>query len=232
DLLRAGRQVYLSVGRHRRAPRRYRGHDYYWWQELGGFFERTAYDLPVVPPPRAGAPVHTGVGGGHDLDLRKLHADGVTLLGHAADAVDGEHIQLDERLITSLAQGDSAYGQFTSWVEERLYRFADLYSTVDERENYPDPPTSPSELNLTKSGISTIVWATGFGIDFHDILNMPDVVQESGLPLHERGVARQKGLYFLGLPWLHRLRSPFIRGAEEDAKHIGAAISDQLNSTS
>jgi putative flavoprotein involved in K+ transport len=31
ELLQAGRRVYLSVGRHRRLPRRYRGRDLMWW---------------------------------------------------------------------------------------------------------------------------------------------------------------------------------------------------------
>jgi len=31
ELLRAGRRVYLSVGRHSRLPRRYRGRDLIWW---------------------------------------------------------------------------------------------------------------------------------------------------------------------------------------------------------
>jgi len=36
ELCHAGRRVFLSVSKHRRAPRRYRGRDYVWWQrELG-----------------------------------------------------------------------------------------------------------------------------------------------------------------------------------------------------
>jgi putative flavoprotein involved in K+ transport len=36
ELVRAGRKVYLSVGRHKRMPRRYRGHDLIWWlTEMG-----------------------------------------------------------------------------------------------------------------------------------------------------------------------------------------------------
>ena len=31
ELFRAGRRVYLSVGQHRRLPRRYRGRDLIWW---------------------------------------------------------------------------------------------------------------------------------------------------------------------------------------------------------
>jgi putative flavoprotein involved in K+ transport len=34
ELLRAGRQLYLSMGRHRRMPRRYRGRDLTWWQQI------------------------------------------------------------------------------------------------------------------------------------------------------------------------------------------------------
>src|SRR6201981_1726186 len=33
ELVRTGRRVYLSVGRHKRMPRRYRGHDLIWWLE-------------------------------------------------------------------------------------------------------------------------------------------------------------------------------------------------------
>ena len=36
ELLRAGRRVYLAVGRHTRLPRRYRGRDLIWWlREMG-----------------------------------------------------------------------------------------------------------------------------------------------------------------------------------------------------
>jgi len=35
-LWKRGRQVYISVGRHRRFPRRYRGKDVIWWLERLG----------------------------------------------------------------------------------------------------------------------------------------------------------------------------------------------------
>src|SRR6185437_10316161 len=36
ELQRAGRRVFLSVGRHKRMPRRYRGRDLIWWlAEMG-----------------------------------------------------------------------------------------------------------------------------------------------------------------------------------------------------
>jgi putative flavoprotein involved in K+ transport len=222
DLIRAGRTVYLSVGRHSRVPRRYRGRDYYWWQELGGFYEKTAASTPVAAQRQGVAPVLTGFGGGHDLDLRQLHGQGVTLLGRAVGA-EGGRLQLDSDLLKTLAVGDLAYDRFRNWVEARLSRFEGLYGEPEERERYPDPPESPTELDLATAGVSAIVWATGFQRSFADWIQVP-VIGDDGFPRHQRGVTDFPGLYFLGLPWQHRQRSPFIRGAEEDAGHIASVI--------
>jgi putative flavoprotein involved in K+ transport len=40
ELIESGRQVYLSVGRHRRVPRRYRGRDYGWWSSAMGILDQ------------------------------------------------------------------------------------------------------------------------------------------------------------------------------------------------
>jgi putative flavoprotein involved in K+ transport len=50
------------------------------------------------------------------------------------------------------------------------------------------------------------------------------VLDGEGRPVHRRGATDCRGVYFLGLHWLHRLRSPFIRGAEEDARHVAGLI--------
>src|SRR5262249_44005366 len=43
DLSAAGRTVFLSVGRHRRVPRRYRGRDVFWWiDRMGALDQRLA----------------------------------------------------------------------------------------------------------------------------------------------------------------------------------------------
>ena len=77
DLIKDGRSVYFSVRRHRRVPRRYRGHDFGWWQEQMGETDRTVDELPPTFRP----PLLTGVAGGHDVDLRGLAEMGVTLVG-------------------------------------------------------------------------------------------------------------------------------------------------------
>ncbi len=46
ELLQAGRRVFLSVSRHRRAPRRFRGKDVYWWLEKLGRFDQTIDTFP------------------------------------------------------------------------------------------------------------------------------------------------------------------------------------------
>ena len=46
ELLHAGRRVYLSVSRHRRAPRRFRGKDIYWWLEPMGRFAQRIDSFP------------------------------------------------------------------------------------------------------------------------------------------------------------------------------------------
>jgi putative flavoprotein involved in K+ transport len=47
ELLRAGCRVYVSVSRHRRAPRRFRGKDIYWWLETLGRFAQTIDSFPA-----------------------------------------------------------------------------------------------------------------------------------------------------------------------------------------
>ena len=48
ELRLAGRDVVLSVGRHSRAPRRYRGRDIFDWLEVLGDFDRAVDELPDV----------------------------------------------------------------------------------------------------------------------------------------------------------------------------------------
>ncbi len=88
ELQEAGREVTLSVGHCGRAPRRYRGRDFFWW--LRGLVDRgpeLGTPLPTVdtlPDPRlrfACNPHLSGHGGGHDTNLRRFAAGGIRLVG-------------------------------------------------------------------------------------------------------------------------------------------------------
>lgn len=68
ELARAGRQVLLSVERHQRLPRRYRGHDVTWWlTELG--IDRTPVERR---DPSRLQPITTAAYCGHTLDFRRF----------------------------------------------------------------------------------------------------------------------------------------------------------------
>jgi putative flavoprotein involved in K+ transport len=54
-----------------------------------------------------------------------------------------------------------------------------------------------------------------------------DAFDANGKPQHQRGVSREPGVYFLGLPWLSRRGSSFIWGVWHDAKHVAGHIATQ-----
>jgi putative flavoprotein involved in K+ transport len=84
------------------------------------------------------------------------------------------------------------------------------------------PPAPIRELDLVASGIMSVVWATGFRRDFGWI-DAP-VLDERGEPIHQRGITGCEGLYFLGLPWLHKLKSSVLCGVGDDAAHLADHI--------
>ena len=51
-----------------------------------------------------------------------------------------------------------------------------------------------------------------------------DAFDADGRPIHERGVSRVPGLYFLGLPWLSMRGSSFIWGVWCDAEHLAEHV--------
>jgi putative flavoprotein involved in K+ transport len=67
-----------------------------------------------------------------------------------------------------------------------------------------------------------IIWATGFDSDYSWI--EAPVLDESGRPLHRRGVTSSPGLYFLGLTWQHTRGSALLGWVKDDAEHIAAQI--------
>jgi putative flavoprotein involved in K+ transport len=75
----------------------------------------------------------------------------------------------------------------------------------------------------------TIIWCTGFRPDYGWI-NLP-VVDDTGFPRHERGVATDvPGLFFVGLRFQHRLSSSLIGGVGADAEFVAATASQRRSS--
>ena len=74
----------------------------------------------------------------------------------------------------------------------------------------------------TRVDVDGIVWATGFRSD-HSWIDVP-VFEESGRPVHRRGVTESPGLYFLGLSWQHTRGSALLGWVKDDAEHIAREI--------
>src|SRR5580658_695602 len=221
ELSRAGRRVYLSVSRHERPPRRYRGRDFGWWLGVLGL-----WDAPVSDPPQKHVTIAvSGAYGGHTIDFRRLAAQGVVLVGRTGVFRDGV-LGFSAGLASDLAQGDASYLSMLDAADAYAIREGlDLPEEPAARTVEADPPcvTDPIlQLNLREAGITSIVWATGFALDFGWM--QVDVFNERGAPVHRRGVTDVPGLYFLGLSWLSRRASAFIFGAEKDAAHLAEHI--------
>jgi putative flavoprotein involved in K+ transport len=223
ELFRAGRQVYLSVGRHRRLPRRYRGRDLIWWLiDMG---------LDQTPTEQRGPdrslPLITGAFGGNTIDFRQFAALGVTLLGRLRAAHQGA-MNFAPDLADSLAYGDAACAVFLDMMDAHVkHHGLKMPDDPTARAVLPDPHclAEPiSRLDLRAAGIGAVVWATGYGFNFGWI-DIP-VLNTRGEPLHRRGVTDVPGMYFLGLQWLSRLNSSLLSGVGDDAAlladHIAA----------
>jgi putative flavoprotein involved in K+ transport len=222
DLLDAGRAVYLSVGRHRRVPRRYRGRDVFWWIDRMGALDQTLDERPDARS--TPNPLVTGARGGHDIDLRAYAATGVILLGHLQGVREGRcYFAADAA--REILRGDEGLAAFATGADEWAARAGLGAPTEDERVDRPLPVPRldvPASLDLGEAGITAVVWATGYRPDFGWV-RLP-VLDSAGDAVHRRGVSACPGFYFLGLPWLSKLKSSVLCGVGEDAERLAAAI--------
>lgn len=221
ELARAGRRVFLSVGPHDRPPRRYRGRDFVWW--LGALGK---WDAKAVTPGMEHVTIAvSGAYGGHTVDFRRLAARGITLLGRVEGYADGA-LAIAPDLARNIANGDRNYLSVLDEADAYAAREGlDLPEDPEARRMEPDPAcvTDPIlTLDLGREGITSIIWATGYVLDFGWI--KVDAFDEKGRPAHQRGVSKVPGLYFLGLPWLSRRASPFIWGVWHDADYLAGQI--------
>ena len=224
ELRDAGRSVYLSVGSAPRVPRRYRGRDIFrWLGDIAVHGPKLGTGLPTVetlPDPRlrfAPNPHLSGHGGGHETNLRQLAAEGMTLVGRVA-GIDGRRLQFAPGLSGSLDRADSFFGERIQPLIERYIALAGLDVSRDDREPIRFGPPEVEELDLDASGISTVLWTTGYRPDFGWI-DLP-ILDDMGFPKQRRGVTGVPGLYFLGLLWQHTQASATLFGPTLDAPYL------------
>ena len=226
ELLRSGKSVYLSVGPHDLPPRSYRGRDFVWWLGVLGKWEAVTKD----PGTEHITIAVSGAHGGQTVDFRGLAERGIILLGRT-DSVQKNVMRFAPDLAKNITEGNSYTLSLLEQADDYVIRNGlDFPLEPKAKEVLPDPEcvTNPIlEIDLEKAGINSIVWATGFDVDFSWL--KVDALDENGKPKHERGISTESGIYFLGLPWQSRRGSSFIWGVWQDAKFLADQIKLRTN---
>ena len=228
EIQRSGRQVTLAVGEHIRMPRRYRGRDIQWWMDAAGILDLRYDEIDDLSRAREVPSLQlTGNPEGRAVDLNALTAIGVGLVGRLAGLRDGK----------ALFSGALAHQAALSDLKmNRLLDAVDAWAGAQGLDGEVPPPerfeptrmeaAPPLSLDLARSGIRTVLWATGFRPD-HSWLDVP-VFDRKGRIRHDGGVVDAPGLYLMGLPFLRRRKSALIDGAGDDALELSAHLAAHL----
>ena len=222
ELYQSGRKVYLSIGSAGRVPRRYRGKDITDWFTRVGMFDTKVEELKSAADKFQPVPQVSGKNGGQSLNLHQFARDGVVLLGHVRDAREGRLI-IAQDMKDILAKVDQFEVDALKRVDDYVARTGlSVPSETIPQLRYGYDQDVITELDLKNSGISTVLWATGYHFDF-SLVKLP-IVDADGYPIQKRGVTDYQGLYFLGMPWLHSRRSGILFGVGDDAAYLAAHI--------
>ena len=233
EIQRSGRQVYLSVGEHIRAPRMYRGKDIQWWMDAAGVHDER-YDAidDIARARRVPSLQLAGTLDRSTLDLNALAGNGVQLTGRLAGIANGK-AQFAGSLRNMCAMSDLKMNRLLETIDTWIDTWAREHG-VDGTVEPPHrlPPTKVEEapplgLDLANGTIKTIIWATGYRPDY-SWLDLP-VLDRKGMVRHDGGVADLPGLYLMGLHFMRRRKSTLIDGAADDARELSEHLASYLD---
>lgn len=232
ELQRAGRAVTLAVGEHIRAPRLYRGRDLEWWMDAAGVLnERYDQVEDIARARRVPSLQLAGTPNRSTLDLNALSDVGVRLVGRLAGITQDGKAQFSGSLRNMCALSDLKMRRLLDQIDEWANANG-LDGTVDSPDRLP--PTRVEEapaldMHLVKSGIKTIVWASGYRPDY-SWLELP-VLDRKGYVSHDGGIVSAPGVYLMGMQFLRRRKSALIDGAGDDARDLTAHLAAYLDNT-
>jgi putative flavoprotein involved in K+ transport len=156
------------------------------------------------------------------LNLHQFTRDGVVLLGHVRDAIEGKLI-LAPDLHETLEKVDQFEINALQQIDDYIDRAGLEVPVEDVRKLYDGYSQElTTALDLRVCGISTVIWATGYAFDY-SLVKLP-VLDGDGYPIQKRGVTRFDGLYFLGMPWIHNRKSGILFGVGDDAAYLAEQI--------
>jgi putative flavoprotein involved in K+ transport len=226
DLHLAGRKVHLAVGNAPRCARFYRGKDVVTWLAKMGY-----YDMPVERHPlREGVRDNTnhyvtGRDGGRDIDLRKFAREGMQLYG-LLDGLEGHSFSFRPTLKAALDAADRVYNGINAAIDKYIAETGVEAPPPSVYTPLWEPEAERATLDLDAAGVAAIIWCIGFEPDFRWL--DAGVFNGAGHPKHHRGVTAEKGVFFLGLPWLHSWGSGRFSAVGRDARYIAERIAENL----
>jgi putative flavoprotein involved in K+ transport len=219
ELQDAGRAVFLACGRAPWTPRQIEGRDWIWWTRVSGWMERTPDKLPSPAARLIANPQATGHGGGRDMHYRTLHARGIELLGRFAGADDSK-IYFADDLAASVDFGDARLKDMLKAFDAHCS--ASGRGPVDLELPEPFRTKTRSELDIAGEDIGTVIWTSGYRPEYGWV-NLP-VFDEMGFPVQHDGCTTVRGLYFMGVPWMRKMKSSIFYGVGEDAEVVAQHI--------
>ena len=232
ELQRAGRTVTLAVGEHVRLPRTYRGKDILWWMDTAGVLDEDYNNIDDIVRARNLPSMQlAGYPDRRMLDLNSLTAIGVRLVGRLVGINQGK-LQLSGSLRNVCALADLKMNRLLNAIDEWADENPPAEKTdPSHRFDRTDVEESPPLLvDIARSGIKTIIWATGYRPDYC-WLDVP-VIDRKGYIRHDGGVVTDSpGMYLIGMPFLRRRKSTLIDGVGDDARelsdHLAAYLREQ-----
>ena len=163
------------------------------------------------------------VGALHTISLQSLSAQGVVLLGRFTGLDSGGRLAFGDDLEENIGFADEASANAKRHIDAYIER-----SETDAPAPEPDPreivaarlPEPPiRSLDLGGSGITTVIWCTGFRGDFSWV-RLADVLDAHGQPALEDGLAALPGIYFAGLDLALTRRSGTILAIAGEASRL------------
>jgi putative flavoprotein involved in K+ transport len=215
----SGRPVTLSVARHTRLPRTYRGRDILEWFHRMGVLDERTHEVRNLEASRAQPSMQLiGSTDHRTLDLGVLQRQGIRLVGKTESAC-GHTMRFADDLVESMASAELKLASLLMRIDRHI-RDEGMAGEVGARDPFiPVPlPSAPTSLDLRDRGIRTVLWATGFRRSY-PWLRVP-VLDARGEIMHTGGVTAVPGLYVLGLNFLRRRSSSFIAGVSKDAEEL------------
>jgi putative flavoprotein involved in K+ transport len=222
DLRIAGRDVHLAVGPAPRSPRWYRGLDATDWLHRMGHYNISIDQQPDPKSTEAKTNHYmSGRDGGHEIDLRAFARDGVQLYGSVA-GMDGTKISFLPDLQANLDAADQSYVGIRKMIDDYITREGIAAPEEPPFQKVWRPKAEITEIDAAAVAITSVLWCIGFRPDYSWL--KVDCLDARGRPTHTRGVCDARGVYFLGLGWLHTWGSGRFLGVSDDAAFVSAVI--------